>query len=269
MESLIELRERQQGLRDYVDDTLRDHSEDDDARGVFVTTHDAAWGHHDVAILDFLLDADAESFYRRMYQAAQCRRYYLLRVLGGMKQSASTLVATVDEFLFYGIASGYEEVAVLLSKIMTKRKHPRLDTNERFAYSSLVRLMIDPDAGSALREEHERALAAANRGDPRLRCVLDIQARDGKAFRESFHALLEARQVEIESHAVVRKADEFIFIEGLSLLRIAEGRGVPMAISNPQVPRELLGRPSGPPPEEGYPKLTDAQVQMLRQKYGK
>lgn len=268
MESMAEMREQQHGLREYVDDTLRHHSEEDDAQAVFVTTHDAAWGHHDVAILDFLLDANAESFFRRMYQAAQCRRYYLLRALGGQKQSASTLVATVDEFLFYAISSGYPKIATQLSRAMTQKKHPILDSNERFAYSSLVRILADPNSGPVLRSEHERAFATANQDDTRLRCAIEIQARNRKAFHEAFLALLDVRQAEIAAHAVLRKPDEFLFIEGLALLRIARTHDLAVTISNPQVPEELLGTPAGPPPSDGFPRLTDEQLAALRAKYG-
>jgi len=269
METNVSLHELRENIRELLVFILHDHSESDDAHAICITAHWAANYHNNLAILDYLLDADDQSFYKHLYQAARCRLYYLGKRLAGLEKSASYDVATVDKYFFCGIASSYINVARTLSRVMRTKKHSRLDSFERFAYSTLIRLLIDKESSEQLIKTHSEAIHFADHDDSRLRCALAISDHDHSAFVAAFWALLEHRSWEIETNVVTNVPDRLIFVEGLALLRVAGMYDIHIDIDSSMVPKFLLGTLIADPPKDGYLKLPVKDIEKIREKQRK
>ena len=262
----VRLKELQDNAKYYLNLMLDGHDEKNNAHEITVTSHDAAHCHHDLAILAYLLDADAQSFYSHLYQGASCRRYFLLKWLSGMSADASYVSATVDAYLYDAIASGDEELPVKISRPMLYKKVDNLDSNERFAFSILMRSLIDEQWSERLKKEYENIKSVVNKDDNRLKCVTSILAKDQKKFQQAFHDLISEREKEISSDLVDNEPDKYLFIEGLAILRVARQNDIHIDFDSPQTPADLLGKMSTALPESGYLQMSEREIAVLKKK---
>ncbi|MBZ4417957.1 Imm49 family immunity protein [Myxococcus sp. RHSTA-1-4] len=188
------------------------------------------------AIARLLAYADGATFRERLARSGEARRR-LLQWATGARRPFNRFTATGH----YGplcdaLASGADELARDIVHLSTDTLVKGHEFEEDFLYARLLGLMATgddtaPGRVEPLLESLERIMDGQD--FPRLAMCRALLAREQESFDAALQALLEERDRHFRAQASSftprdEEADTepFIFVEGLSLLRLAEHRGL-------------------------------------------
>lgn len=245
-------------------DELLDEAEDGLATAAYGPDADEA-GHlyeglvdafEGLAIGKMLLEYDAELFRDRLVYAASARRQFYQVCL---RDEATPLhrARSRTDALFCAITARADAYVRDLVRLSPPGWVPDGEYEDDYCYHAIVSSEVDPDAADlpdieTLLGRFETALEGAS--SARIDVCRALAADDPAAFREAFADLLVERATWANELSVSRSdqpaflMSRHVFVEGLALLVIAEGRGWPMPDRYAYCPEPArLGPPTAAP----------------------
>ncbi|WP_426755749.1 hypothetical protein [Myxococcus sp. Y35] len=186
------------------------------------------------AISSLLADADTSAFKRCLRQSATARRDLLAGAYSRSDASPGRFVcASHVEPLFDALAAGEAGLAQEIARYSPRQWSEKDEFEDDFRYADFLHeLLLAGTQGLSVGAE--RALAAfqqcsADSGSTRLAVCEALASADQEAFDLALEELLVERAREFKDAGVPSHPERFhterhIFVEGLALLRLAEGR---------------------------------------------
>ncbi len=187
-----------------------------------------------------LMNADTETFFHCLIQSALTRKYYLDRsAREGLLAETARRASFADPF-FDAVAAGQPRLAAEIGARSPAEWMRGFEYEDDFAYARFLYLLVrgDPALAPQLDAVLERFAEALEGGESlRLELCLALRTRDQARFDEAFDTLLLQRADEYEeladpsgdslaSQELTFEANRRVFVEGLALLRLADGAGL-------------------------------------------
>ncbi|NOK02200.1 MULTISPECIES: immunity 49 family protein [Myxococcus] len=186
------------------------------------------------AISTLLVEADTPAFRRCLRQSAAARRDLLVEAQARSDATPGRFAcASRTEPLFDALAAGEAGLAQEIARHSPRQWSEKDEFEDDFRYADFLHeLLLAGTQG--LSAGAERALSAfqqcsADTGSTRLAVCEALASADQDAFDVSLEELLVERAREFKDAGVPSNPERFqterhIFVEGLALLRLAEGR---------------------------------------------
>ncbi|HYD41576.1 MAG TPA: hypothetical protein VEB43_12180 [Anaeromyxobacter sp.] len=202
-----------------------------------------------IGICALLIEADVEGFYGWLLHSAVARRHYLRRcardgVTGDRWQRTSNAGPFLD-----AVAAGAWDVARQVAALSPGDWIQGAEYEDDFCHARFLHLLAEPGADPAelarVLDRYERALEGGE--DLRLDVDRALLSKDGDAFGAAFRTLLADRERKLRELADPKRdsvqaqdycfePDRQVFVEGLALLRLAEGQGIATEPEYPTCP---------------------------------
>jgi hypothetical protein len=223
-----------------------------------ITTHLRAMG-----ISYLLLDGAADAFYAELTISAQARRHYLARCAKTGYSDFHNACSRWGAF-FDALASHAGGLAADIARLSPADWLAGDEYEDDYCYARFLHFTIAggaaPDELEAILVRFEAALEGA--ASPRLAVCRALLVRDQAAFDTAFDELLLERRAEIaEERAGIAEEDicaalgTYVFVEGLALLRIAEGAGLKTRREYPLCPALARVPLGAAPPADTFPPI--------------
>ena len=203
------------------------------------------------AIGAILLELDVEQYAGRLLQSAQARVYVLKNTAPDVRTRSRFCTRTRADGFFDAVSIARVDLAAELDALSPTSWNPRFEYEDDFAYvrcvQALARPGLDGDAqaiAAAQVARMEEVLQGASWS--RLDLCRALIDRDTDAFDAAFEGLLRDRveTLEAQRRGVGRDeltftAGQYVFIEGLALLHLAEELGIQTRDEYRFCPREV------------------------------
>jgi hypothetical protein len=224
-----------------------------------------------LGICNLLLFADVDRFYENLVRAGHTRRHMLMLCRRqGLVDDPHLAISRWDALLAV-VAAGDFPLARDIVAASTDQWVPTGEYEDDFCYRLFLHDLISPP--DALRQARMPATLArwerwlGGQPCPRLAVCRALLARDAQAFAQAFDERLAMRQAEIQRQARTTMASDItfepmtqVFIEGLCLLRIAQGLGLHTRTEHALCPALARDRPTRPFPEDIFPAIEAARL---------
>jgi len=194
-----------------------------------------------LAITHLLKGADLEQFKLYLTRSGYARRYFLSRSARDGNTDDPRLALGRTEAFLDAVAAGQMALAQQIAQLSSTQWHSDWEYEDDFCYFLFLHRItggLDLAEKSGLQGILARFETALEGGTSfRLAVCRALLGRDGEAFRTALFALMQQRKEELlslrelmqqlEPASCVCWARSFVSIEGLALMRLAEGAGLP------------------------------------------
>lgn len=215
-----------------------------------------------LGIRRLLLDADIDGFHHELLRSAFTRRTYLQRCKGAGYADHYTVASRTEPF-FDALTAGGLACTKELAAMSPSQPRPDDEYPEDFTYARFLLDFVQAEGthGEALEArltQYEAALGDAD--EPRLALCRALLDRNAASFESAFDMLLELRAGEVARQRARFSLNpsvvtgEYVFIEGLALLRLAEGASLPTREEYPFCPALARVPMRQRFPDDGYPR---------------
>lgn len=210
------------------------------------------------AVLDFLLDADRDGFFKASYQAGLVYEHCNRLIKAGMPHEANLYTITRARGLFDAFLT-FPEPDVLRMLSTAPDEMQAEDDSVPFLFHTFLAEFVEgkregyEETLDALREE----AAEGEEADVEIQLCEALRDRHRGRFLDALLAYLNRRQEQIEAHDNVLLGEEYISIEGLALRRIGALSGVDVELRHQLTPIELQER------NPMLPTLGDVELPVL------
>ncbi|ATB34080.1 immunity 49 family protein [Melittangium boletus] len=212
----------------------------------------AAFMYHRLALCAMLAEARADCFQVLLCKSALVHAHLLRLAAGGRVFHPLTTCASRNFSFVDAVAAGQLDLAVELARLTPDRHEPRCEYEDdfllhRFMQKSLLRLHAGEDHDfQSLLDRWEQVVEGEYA--PYLHVCRAILHRDANDFQKTLIEVIAERarlfrQKELYEEDA-RRTDGALFMNGLTLLRLAELSGMPTQREYPNIPR-LARLPSG------------------------
>jgi len=209
-----------------------------------------------------LFDLDVDEFHHMLIRSGLTRVYLLQNTSDDEKAASRYCRITRSNGLFDAVAAGQFETARRIVSLSPAKWNRRLEYEDDYCYIRFLHETVW-NAKPMVREEVLNRFADVVADDTVSRCDVcrALLDKDDEAFDGAFSNILDdwAAEIEFQSKSISRDEVEFaaaqhVFVEGLALLRIAEGEGIETLDEYPYCPHEARQPMQTPFPDDGYPK---------------
>lgn len=197
-----------------------------------------------LAIAVLLARADTNAFLHNLIRSGNMRETYLRRCMDA---------GLLDDYhrgsgrygpLLDAIASGDLGLAQRIVELSPTDWRSGCEYEDDYCYAQIIhRWVLGAWRAAEVTPLFDRFEAFAGGDSPRIAVCSALLAQDQRAFDEAFDLLLDAREEEVEAEKARGQPEEpaavaqrLVFVEGLALLRIAEGRGIRTKLDYPMCP---------------------------------
>jgi hypothetical protein len=212
------------------------------------------------ALLWLLVEADPQSFFRDLTLSAQVRRQYLRRCEKEKLVNCFRACSRIEPFLD-AVAGESFDLARDIAALSPADWLERDEYEDDYCFARFLYLWVASEGAerpaeplSALLDRFEEALEGQD--SARLDVCRALLAGDQQAFGEAFAALILERQEAVAALLPrtvgnpVLLLDAQVFVEGLAILRLADGLGFQTESEYPGCPRLARARRElGPVPD--------------------
>ncbi len=216
-----------------------------------------------LGITRLLANGDTEGFYHELMRSGHTRLYFLTRCKAEGCHLPEAAAGRI-EGLSDALAAGALDLATNIAEASPRDWWEDDEYEDDFTYAHFLhKLLLGADRKAELEPILSRfERAAEGEPTPRLEVCRALATRDQESFDQAFASLIVAREAEIEAakerfeletETVI--TDRSIFVEGLSLLRLAERNGIATKAEYlfcPSLARLAVGKAL---PPGGYPTL--------------
>jgi len=221
--------------------------------------------YRSLAICRLLMDGDTYGFYHDLIRSAHTRRYYVSRCHNEKNVQNRRLMASLSEPFFDALASNQWSLAVDIALLSSQIWWEEEEYEDDFCYAHFFHQYISFSSNSlaglpATLDQFENSLEGA--ASTRLNLCKSFLARDQRSFDEAFEELLDERTSQIETEKssalgeeIAFQTEQYIFVEGLAILRMAERVGLATQrdyVFCPGIARLPMKKAF---PDDGYPKV--------------
>lgn len=258
---MLELNELHALLPAMIDDGLADVEESTDA--------DRADACEKLCVLyrargitALLLELDVDQFYHMLTRSALTRIYALewLPASGGDQSRYAKL--TRSRAFFDSLAAVRLDLAKRISVLSPQRWMDRFEYEDDYCYALFLHKLAEGADRTALEPILARFKAATD-GSPSVNLAVcdSLLARDSASFAAAFADKLGAweeelafQETSIARDDVAFAGDRHVYVEGVAILRLAEGVGITTEEEYRFCPREARMAMEAAFPDDGYPR---------------
>jgi Immunity protein 49 len=201
------------------------------------------------ALLWLLVKADAQTCFRDLTFSAHVRRHFLQKSKRHQQVTYYCTASRMAPFLD-AVAAESTDVARDIAALTPPEWMERDEYEDDFCYARFLHLWVTggtpPEEMAEILDRFERALEGAP--STRLDVCRALLARQEPEFRDAFDALIAERQDEVKAKLErivanpVVTLDCQVFVEGLALLRLADGLGFRTEPEYPGCPKLARAR---------------------------
>ena len=174
-------------------------------------------------------------------------------------------MASLSEPFFDALAANQWNLAVDIALLLSQSWQEEEEYEDDFCYAHFFHQYISfssdsPPGLSNILDQFENSLEGA--ASTRLNLCKSFLARDQRSFDEAFEELLDERISQIETERssalgeeIAFQTEQYIFVEGLAILRMAERVGLAIQrdyVVCPGIARLPMKKAF---PDDGYPKV--------------
>jgi hypothetical protein len=228
-----------------------------------LSCHVLGRSYRSLGICDFLLNADIESFRRNCVLAERSRSYFLMKVILGMPAGDEFIAATYDDHIYNSLAAGDQKRLQFISIYTPAKYIDGLDEEADYHFSLFVRAFRAED--DAVQKRHlDKLVSLGTDGKPYITLCKGLYERNEITFVEGLSDFLAHYQREGESGNLPSETDGYLSVKGIGVCRLAGMKGMKFEFDHALIPRELIE--DGPCPEvtEGFPRLTDDEIEKFK-----
>lgn len=192
-------------------------------------------------ILQYLVDGDRHGFFESCHQASLAFYRCNLQITYGMPYDPNLYSATNSRGFFASLLTrGYED-SKPIAATMPYELRPQIDDPVHFGFIRFIFAFV-LDASVA----YERSLLALKKIEKEgfdsgieIAICEALCNSDTKQFSNGLTKYLERRVIQIEENDDVHLGDQFISVEALSLIRLAQDVNIPVTIEHTLTPLDL------------------------------
>jgi hypothetical protein len=230
--------------------------------------------HRAIGTCALLIDADVDSFFHGLLRSALTWRWYLESALGEGRLDHPARIASFTAPFVDALSADRPRIAADIAKLAPAEWRPDYEYEDDFLFARFLHALggaSAPDESelASTLEAWDRALEGGE--DSRLPICKALLERDSEGFDEAFRARIQARDAEFSKRANPEGdgADDNdydfvpnwrIWVEGLALLRLAEGRGLEVAAEYPTCPSIARVREYAPLPRAAFPPRSSSEA---------
>jgi hypothetical protein len=188
-----------------------------------------------LAIVALLVKADSDKFYHNLIRSGMARETYLLRCQAEGRLDDHQRASGRYEPLLDVIASGDLELARRIASLSPAEFRAGHEYEDDYCYAQILHRLVQlvPPEPEIVPLLDQFAAYLDGEDSARFDLCQALTNRDQGAFDKAFAALLDERDAQIEAEKERGQLEEppviaqrQVFVEGLALLRLAEGRGL-------------------------------------------
>ncbi|MCK5218393.1 hypothetical protein KAR10_02650 [bacterium] len=194
-----------------------------------------------LGILQYLVDGDQHGFFESCHQASLAFYRCNLQITYGMPHDPNLYSATNSRGFFDSLLTrGYEDSKPIAAS-MSYELRPQVDDPVHFGFVMfIITFLLDAPVA------YERSLLALKEIEKEgfdsgieIAICEALCNSDTKQFSDGLTKYLERRVIQIEENDNVKLGEQFIFVEALSLIRLARDVNIPVTIEHTLAPLDL------------------------------
>ncbi len=213
-------------------------------------------------ITALLLELDVDQYYHMLTRSALTRIYALEKMTPAEKSQSRSAKLTRSRAFFDAVAAARPDLAQHISRLSAQRWLERYEYEDDYCYALFLHKLNDGADQTALQQIVARFKTAVGETPSANIAVCEaLLARSSDSFAEAFEAKLAAwdeelafQETSITRDDVAFAGDRHIYIEGVALLRLAEGVGITTQDEYRFCPRETRLAMEAAFPDDGYPR---------------
>jgi hypothetical protein len=213
-------------------------------------------------ITALLLELDVDQYYHMLTRSALTRIYALERMPPAVKDQSRDAKLTRSRAFFDAVAATRPDLAKRIGVLGAQRWMERYEYEDDYCYALFVHKLVEGADRSTLEPVLARLkVAAAGSASVNPAVCEALLARDSESFAAAFADKLRSweeelafQETSISRDDVAFAGDRHVYIEGVALLRLAEGLGIATEEEYRFCPRETRMTMEAAFPDDGYPR---------------